>query len=579
MQQYTQHYRGKRANQGDAIPGRREAMTRTSDGAWAFKVDDRGRLDRFLVLGSDSPTYYATARKLTRQNARVVERLLASDGLGTVGRIAEISEQGRAPNNDPALFALAMAATLGDDKTRAAAYAALPRIARIGTHLFHFVAYAEGLGKGWGRGMRNAVGRWFNDRELGKLVYQCVKYQQRDGWSMRDLLRLSHPKPRAMFAFEPASGEADKRMTEREGYVVEDDGYLAEAPGARDALYRYLTRGELTEALPARAYAAHDLQRATDAKLACRLVREHDLPRECVSTALLNKPEVWEVLLERMPMAAMVRNLGKMTAVGLLKPMSQAAGDVCAKLADAERLRKSRLHPIAVLKALKTYQQGHGDRGKLSWDPVPQVVDALDAAFYASFGNVEPTGKRTGLFLDVSASMAWPQHRIANLNMTAREASAAMALVTASVEPSWGIWAFSSKDSFMSWGYGRQVPHGIMQTSISPRQRLDDAVRAVSEMPAGATDLSLPMVAALDQGLELDTFVVYTDSETNSYARPHPSVALREYRQKTGIPAKLIVVAMVANDISVADPDDPGMMDCVGFDAAAPQVMADFARR
>ncbi|NIO30189.1 MAG: TROVE domain-containing protein, partial [Gemmatimonadetes bacterium] len=81
--------------------------------------------------------------------------------------------------------------------TRAAAYAALPRIARIGTHLFHFVAYAEGLGKGWGRGMRNAVGRWFNDRELGKLVYQCVKYQQRDGWSMRDLLRLSHPKPRA----------------------------------------------------------------------------------------------------------------------------------------------------------------------------------------------------------------------------------------------------------------------------------------------------------------------------------------------------------------------------------------------
>ncbi|NIO30188.1 MAG: TROVE domain-containing protein, partial [Gemmatimonadetes bacterium] len=64
-------------------------MTRTSDGAWAFKVDDRGRLDRFLVLGSDSPTYYATARKLTRQNARVVERLLASDGLGTVGRIAE----------------------------------------------------------------------------------------------------------------------------------------------------------------------------------------------------------------------------------------------------------------------------------------------------------------------------------------------------------------------------------------------------------------------------------------------------------------------------------------------------------
>lgn len=37
--------------------------------------------------------------------------------------------------------------------------------------------------------------------------------------------------------------------------------------------------------------------------------------------------------------------------------------------------------------------------------PSRQVVDALDAAFYASFGTVEPAGKSTMLALDVSGSM------------------------------------------------------------------------------------------------------------------------------------------------------------------------------
>ena len=32
--------------------------------------------------------------------------------------------------------------------------------------------------------------------------------------------------------------------------------------------------------------------------------------------------------------------------------------------------------------------------GRGSWAPVREIVDALDAAFYTSFGNVEPAGKR-----------------------------------------------------------------------------------------------------------------------------------------------------------------------------------------
>jgi 60 kDa SS-A/Ro ribonucleoprotein len=73
----------------------------------------------------------------------------------------------------------------------------------------------------------------------------------------------------------------------------------------------------------------------------------------------------------------------------------------------------------------------------------------------------------------------------------------------------------------------------------------------------------------------VDTFVVYTDNETWA-GNIHPAQALRAYRERMGIAAKLVVVAMVSNGFTIADPDDAGMLDVVGFDTATPQVISDF---
>ena len=55
--------------------------------------------------------------------------------------IAQVSDAGRAPKNDPALFALAVAAGAEDEQTRRAALSALPQVARTGTHLFQFATF------------------------------------------------------------------------------------------------------------------------------------------------------------------------------------------------------------------------------------------------------------------------------------------------------------------------------------------------------------------------------------------------------------------------------------------------------
>jgi len=111
---------------------------------------------------------------------------------------------------------------------------------------------------------------------------------------------------------------------------------------------------------------------------------------------------------------------------------------------------------------------------------------------------------------------------------------------------------------------------------LSKRMRLDDALNHTRNQNFGRTNCALPMLHALEKKLPVDVFVVYTDNET-WYGDVHPSQALAKYRQTMGIEAKLIVVAVTATNFTIADPNDAGMLDVVGFDANVPTVMREFA--
>jgi 60 kDa SS-A/Ro ribonucleoprotein len=550
---YLKLVRPRRPRQSAPIAG--SGQVPNSAGGYAWDVDDWTRLRRFLVLGSEGGSYYASEATLTRENASAVERCLAADGPRAVEEIVRVSDEGRAPKNDPALFALAMAAGLGDEATRKAALEALPKVARTGTHLFRFVIFVEGF-RGWGRSLRRAVGSWYATRPVDEVAYQAIKYRQREGVTHRDVLRLAHP-----------------------GEDVSAGNPTIEVSDEHARLFEWIVRGGDAKGLP---HAVEGFMRAQEAESpveAATLIRDYRVPREALKSDHLSSPEVWEALLEHMPMTALIRNLATMTRVGVLEAGSAGTGAVVAVLGDAERIRKARVHPIALLAALRTYQSGRGARGQNTWNPVREVVDALDAAFYAAFGNVEPTDKRLLLALDVSGSMTagW----VAGVpGLTPRDASAALALVTAATEERHEVVGFFAGKRGWKAGGRRQwyLGHdGLTPLPISPRQRLDDVVKAVSDLPFGGTDCALPMLYAQTQEREVDAFVIYTDSETWA-GEIHPAQALRDYRQASGIDARLVVVGMVSNGFSIADPSDPGMLDVVGFDTAAPQLISDFAR-
>lgn len=537
----------RRTRQADPIPGSTQVANSTGGFAWA--VDDWARLHRFLILGVDEGSYYATSNTLVKENAEAVLRCIATDGQRTVAEIVAVSEAGRNPKQQPVIFALAACSAADDPEVRRLALEALPKVCRTGTHLFLFAGFVEQF-RGWGRGLRRAVASWYVDRDSDALAYQLVKYQQRDGWSHRDLLRLAKPTP--------------------------------ERDGATDLALRWAVgkvEGELPEGAPAMLHAHAAAQCAETADGAARLVVDERLPWEALLSEHLRSPVVWSALIDTMGLGALVRNLGRMTANATLVNGNEATARVVARLGDTEQLRAARLHPISILAALATYRSGHGGRGQLTWDPIPDVIDALDAAFYASFGLIEASGTRTLLALDVSGSMGFGN--IAGVpSLTPRVASAAMAAVGLATEPHVDTVAFSAQGRH-AWeppaGGGTGAwRSGITPLGLSARQRLDDILATVDAQPFGGTDCALPMLYALDRGLAIDTFVIYTDSETWA-GDIHPAQALRRYRERTGISARLIVVGMVSNGFTIAGPDDAGMLDVVGFDTAAPQLMADFA--
>lgn len=519
-----------------------------SAGGFSFKLDQWSALDRWLVLGAEGGTYYASEKKLVTENAKTIKLCLTNDGPRTVSRIVEMSQSGRAPKNDPAIFALAIAASHDNEKTRKAALEALPSVCRTGTHLFQFAESVNSM-RGWGRGLKNAVASWYNDKSADSVAFQAIKYQQRNGWSHGDLLRLAHPQAaspehEAVFRYIiTGTTDTGERNVKRKGSKVES---------------KY---SKISAKVPEIIEAYEVMKKTKSLNEVVRLINDHRMTHEMVTNEWKDKAEVWEALLQHMPMTAMVRNLGKMSSIGLLQNMSSASKTVIEKLKNNDDLRKSRIHPITLLSALTTYQQGRGVKGSLTWNADKNISKALENAFYEAFKTIEPTGKRIMIGLDVSSSMTCGDIAGAS-GLTPRMASAVMSMVTMRAEQQYYVKGFS---------------HNIVDVNIDDQMRINEVIKKIESIPMGGTDCSLPMIHAAEKKIPVDAFYVYTDNETY-YGKMHPFQALKMYRSKMGIPAKLVVVGFTATDFSIADPSDGGMLDVVGFDSAAPSIMADFTR-
>ena len=514
-------------------------QVKNNAGGYVFEVSPKSRLERFLIIGTDGGTYYTSETTLTRDNVSFVTKLIQEDEALVLSTVLDVSTNGRAYRNSPALFTIAL--LLVDGKNKSATAAALPKVARTATMLFELVQYIENLG-GWGRAKKNAVASWYETKAIDDLAYQLVKYRQRNGWTHRDVMRLSHPKG-------VDSNLVNFALGKEYGTVPE-----------------IITGFNAVQATETSARAVEVLKQYTN------------LPWETIPTQHLKDLKVWKTLFYNGQLngQALLRNITRLARLNAFTDL-KFTKDYCDKLTDAAMIEKTRLHPIQYLNAIVVHTNGQTDRKGYyrrtkDWDSSPMILDALQKGFYQAFKSVVPAGKRTFLALDVSSSMNSPAP---GTELSCAQVAGAVAMTIARTEPMYCIAGFTS-NGHNGWYNHRSGNTQLTQLNINASTNLNAAFAEVQKNNFGSTDCSLPILSALESKMEIDTFVVLTDNET--YAGSiHPFQALKKYRKEMGIDAKLAVFGVSATNFSIADPSDLGMMDFVGFDSNAPKVLADFS--
>jgi 60 kDa SS-A/Ro ribonucleoprotein len=501
-------------------------------GGFAFAVSDETRLTRFLILGTDGGTYYVKEGDFTEESILFVKDLIRRNEDLVRNTAVAISEAGRAYRNDAAIFVMAL--LLSEGKNKSATVAAIPSVVRIGSHVYSLAGYITALG-GWGRSKRAAIANWFTSQTPDNLAYQAVKYRQRDGWTMRDLMRKSHPSGVDKNVGNFILGKGISGV-ENSSILVGFDGMqkVTTVPGVLRVLDNY-----------------------------------PNLPWETIPTQYLTDLKVWKKLYENGQLRgqALLRNITRLAKMGAFEDLNFAR-EIANALTNEEMIRKTRLHPMQYLNAYVVYVQGqisrsafsYGDVGRnKTWNTSGIITDALDDGFGISFGNIEPSNKRMMISVDVSGSMSWTA--AGTSNFTCAQAAGAMALVTARVEPLYEVNGFSD---------------GLTDLRLSARDSIESAFQKVQRNNFGRTDCAAPVIHASRSGIQVDTFVIITDNET--YAGSiHPHKALEKYRKETGINARMVVMGMAANNFSIANPLDAGMLDVVGFDSNTPKVVSDFS--
>lgn len=643
-------------------------------GGFVWQISDREQVIRYLIIGSEGGNYYQTPQQVSSTCASCVLRMTrTSDNFKwLVDTIRQVSTEGRAAKQESTLLALATAivfARTPADKTEA--LNAVKDCVRILTHMYMLIGYIKifskaghpsltatasaasaappTIGSGIGRGIRRVFGDYFYSRTGIEIANLTTKYQNREGWTIKDVLTLIHIDPKKM-------KDDGGRLAIEHVFKTKEEftQILATAPPTAEPTKTFLCAIKEIHTIAERplkpATAAQELDRIV------QLINQVGLCREQLPSQLFKQRKVWEALLTNkgtngkgrgMPLTALIRNLGKLstTEIGIITPGgSSLTQHICDRITDTADIKRSKIHPYNILVAMLTYKKGSGDKGGLTWIPNPNVVAALDKAFKLAFQNITPTGKRIKIALDVSGSMS-TAFCTGSPIVNCATASVAMMMMTlyvenqhrgvAGVPPSLGgiptprpptIPQYKATKKYLanpyapaepprsSYGYGYKsspteayLPElypppappsnvticafsntlteltnavvGYMDATIDPTTGLptmtiDDALKLV-ELPFSSTDCALPMVRALENKEEVDAFVIYTDSETYM-GKIHPQVALEQYRAATGINAKLIVVGMTSNCLTIADPKDLNTLNLAGFDTATPRLINDF---
>ena len=194
-------------------------------GGFVWQISDKEQVIRYLIIGSEGGNFYQTPQQVSSTCASCVLRMTRTPDnfKWLINTIRDVSTSGRAAKQEPTLLALATAivfARTPADKTEA--LNAVKDCVRILTHMYLLIGYIKIFskaghpslaapatsttsskvvavtGSGLGRGIRRVFGEYFYSRTGIEIANLMTKYQNREGWTIKDVLTLIHINPSRM---------------------------------------------------------------------------------------------------------------------------------------------------------------------------------------------------------------------------------------------------------------------------------------------------------------------------------------------------------------------------------------------
>lgn len=495
-----------------ALPG----QVRSHGGGFAFEITPEVLLERFLILGTTTSQYVGQERIAVEALGRLLPFIISKPVQCAQAAVNAVKD-GRVLSKVPSLFVYATAHALSTKaEDRRAIALLLPLIINNFSDMQTLLGFiANSHDKGISTSLVKAGRRWFYNMDLNNMIYQSLKYRQRSGWGVWDMLRAIHPVPK--------NDDQDLLY----GYITEND----EARIAAIARFPMITGFEAARSI-------------TDPKLMANLIRDYKLTWEHVPTEMLSTAVVWKALLPNLPITALIRNLPKISSVGAIND-NESLRLVLSKLTP-EVVARAKVHPFRLYLAWYGYGQGHNRN--MTWSVNDRIHAALETCLYAAFANVTVAGK-VCIGSDISGSMWWEDSRINRTGPHAGDAAGMLAATFKAANPETDVFYFA----------GQLAPAAFDPMSLS-------SVRQdMNKHHMGSTNPGLLLEKAIRDNIKYDAFVILTDNDVNGGR--HTKQLLDTYRAKINPKAKLIIVGMTANNFSIASPDDVLSMDIAGMDA------------
>jgi 60 kDa SS-A/Ro ribonucleoprotein len=447
----------KRGNQ------RRVPRTTTVNeaGGRAYKFDDKHALAQYVVTGTFSNVYYASAKEQLQK----VEALCRGCDSVFLAKLAVYGRQVARMKDTPA-YLLAVLTARGELNLVSTIFDGVCDNSKMLLNYVQIIRSGAVGRRSLGSRPKKLVQGWIKSKTPKQLFLGSLGHANP---SMADLIKMVRPRPDSV---EEQTIYTYLTGLQRSGGIQADMSTLPYDL----KLFEQLKTGESTE-IP-------------------------DIPFRALTNCKLSEDQ-WRQIGRNMPWNTLRMNLNMLDRNGAFRRQS-FVDEVAAKLSDAELVRRFNVFPYQLM---TTYQNVQNL-------PI-QVKNALQDALEVATENVPSFDGHTVVAIDVSGSMQSSVTGDRRGSQSVTKCSDVAALIAACIlrnNQEATVWAFDSG----GWYSRRQtnlIP-GLYASGLNPRDSVMTNARILANFGGGATDCSLPLRYINQQGMKVDNFIIVSDNQS-----------------------------------------------------------------